>query len=429
MGACSNKNGGEGGAGSDAAGKPSGTNAQKASEPTEVVFNSNNFDSVESFDNRFGDALRKKFPNYTIKYIQSQKGYSLSEMMSSGTRFDIFFQSIGNFEGNAFPNGIQYDMTELIGKHNIDLNRFEPSIIDSVRQASGGKLFGIPVFTSNLVLYYNKTLFDKFGVAYPKNGMTWDELIETSRKMTRDDGGKQYYGFARSPDHMIRMNSLSIPMADLKTDTPTINSDDRWKTFFQKYIIEPSQDPLTMDFMQKNNKILGLDDFSVSQNVAMFPYVSIYVYVGQEQLKGLNWDMVSLPVSQNGFGSQSYPSYFGITNMAKNKDAAMEVLKYMVSDEFQTGLARKGIMPVLKNADLQKQFGQESVFKDKNFSAMFYNKFAPIPPKALYDAQLVSVYLKFAQQAQMGKMDLNTALRSAEEEGKKVIADYKSKIK
>ncbi|WP_158302136.1 ABC transporter substrate-binding protein [Paenibacillus mesophilus] len=429
LGACSNGNGGKSAAEGDPAGKPSEANGQKASEPAEVIFYSNNNDTVESFDNRFGDALRKKFPNYTIKYIQSQKGFMLPEMISSGTRFDIFFQSIGNFEGNAFPNGIQYDMTELIQKHGVDLNRFEPSIIDSVRQASGGKLYGIPIFTNNMVLYYNKSLFDKFGVAYPKNGMTWDELIDMSKKMTRDDGGKQFYGFARSPDHLIRMNPLSIPMADLKTDTPTINTDERWRTFFQKYMIAPSQDPLTMDYMQKNNKILGLDDFSVNQTVALFPYLASYVYVGQEQLKNLNWDMTALPASEPGVGSQSYPSYFGITNMAKNKDAAMEVLKYMVSDEFQAQLARKGIMPVLKNTDSQKQLGQESVFKDKNFSAMFYNKFAPIPPKALYDAQLVSVYLKYAQQAQMGKMDLNTALRSAEEEAKKTIADYKSKMK
>jgi ABC-type glycerol-3-phosphate transport system substrate-binding protein len=58
-------------------------------------------------------------------------------------------------------------------------------------------------------------------------GTTWDELIDMSKKMTRNDGGKQFYGFARSPDHLIRMNPLSIPMADLKTDTPTINTDER----------------------------------------------------------------------------------------------------------------------------------------------------------------------------------------------------------
>ncbi|MDF2658300.1 MAG: extracellular solute-binding protein family 1 [Paenibacillus sp.] len=402
--------------------------SEAGKEPAEVIFYSNNNDTVESFDNRFGDALRKKFPNYTIRYIQSQKGFTLPEMIASGTRFDIFFQSIGNFEGNAFPNGIQYDMTELLNRHKVDLGKFEPSIIESVRQASGGKLYGLPVFTNNLVLYYNKTLFDKFGVEYPKDGMTWDQLTELSKKMSRDDGGKTFYGYARSPDHLIRMNALSIPMADLNTDTPTINTDERWKTFMNS-LVAPSQDALTMDYMNKTGKILGLEDFAVNQNVALFPYLASYVYVGQEQLKGLDWDMVSLPSLQPGIGSQSYPSYFGITNMAKNKDAAMEVLKYMVSEEFQSQLAKKGIMPVLQNADLQKQLGQESPFKAKNFSAMFFNKFAPIPPKALYDAQLVSVYLKYAQQAQIGKMDLNTALRSAEEEAKKTIADYKSKMK
>src|SRR5690606_37077200 len=105
-----------------------------------------------------------RFPNYTIKYIQrSQPGTQLADLVTSGERFDIFFQSIGNFEAHAFPFAIETDMTDLIRKHNVDLNRLEKSVVDAVQQASGGKFYGLPVVTNNLVLYYNKALFDKFG--------------------------------------------------------------------------------------------------------------------------------------------------------------------------------------------------------------------------------------------------------------------------
>ncbi|WP_176706137.1 ABC transporter substrate-binding protein [Paenibacillus hemerocallicola] len=401
-----------------------------AQEAAEVVFYSNNGDSAESFDYRFGVALRKKFPNWTITYIQREgAGTDLPDLLSAGTRFDIFFQSIGNFEAQAFPAGIQYDMTELIKRQGMDLSRLDATVVDAVKQASGGKLYGIPVFTNNLVLYYNKTIFDKFGVTYPKDGMRWEEMIDIAKKLTRNEGGVQYYGFSHSPTHTVRLNPLSIPNADLQQVTPTINKDERWKQFYQAFYLDPMRGQGYLEGIQKLNKIPDHNMFVKDKTVGMFAYLSSLVYVWEEQFKGVDWDMVALPTldSQKGVGSQSYPTYFGLTAMARNKEASMEALNYLISDEFQAAMARKGIMPVLKNDAIQKELGQDSIYKDKNWKAVFYNRFAPIPPKADYDAGLVNEYVKAGNQIAFDKMDMNSALRQAEEEGQKKIAAFKSK--
>ncbi|MDF2658068.1 MAG: extracellular solute-binding protein family 1 [Paenibacillus sp.] len=398
------------------------------SQPAEVVFYSNNGDPVESFDYRFGNAIRKKFPNWTIQYIQrTGTGTQLQDLIANGTKFDIFFQSIGNFEANAFPAGIEYDMTELIKNHKVDLNRLDPTVVDAVKQASGGKFYGLPVFTTNLVLYYNKTLFDKFGVPYPKDGITWSEMVDLSKRLTRTEGDTQYFGFTHSPVHTLRMNPLSIPNTDIPSDTPTINKDDRWKTYFQTYYLDPMRVPGYLDGMKKINKIPDINMFVKDQSVGMFGYLSSLIYVWEQELKALNWDIVSFPTVDKGIGSQSYPSYFGITNMARNKAAAMEVLKFMISDEFQSEMARKGIMPVLQNDAIKKELGKESPYKDRNWNALFYNKFAPIPAKAAYDADMVTQYISYGNQVALDKMDLNTALRKAEEDSLKKIQEYKSK--
>lgn len=73
-------------------------------------------------------------------------------------------------------------MKDLIKRHNIDLSRFEPSIISALEKMSGGGLYGLPLYNDRMALYYNKDIFDKFGVPYPKDGMTWDEVIELSIK-------------------------------------------------------------------------------------------------------------------------------------------------------------------------------------------------------------------------------------------------------
>jgi len=400
-------------------------------EPAEIVFYSTNNELVESFDYRMGNALRKKFPNYTIKYIQSGKGTQLADLIATNTRFDIYFHSIGNFEANAFPADIQYDMTDLIKKHGIDLSRLDPTIVDAVKQASGGKLYGLPVTTTNLVLYYNKDVFNKFGVPFPKDGMTWDEVMDMNKKLTRLDGGVQYFGFTHLPFHSFRLNPLSIPHADMTTDKPTINKDERWKTFFDIFYTQPLDAPGYREGVLKLNRTPDLNDFVKSKNVGMFMYLSSLIYAWEKEMQGLNWDIVSLPTikGQPAVGSQSYPSYYGITKMAQNKDAAVQVLKYLVSDEFQMEIARKGTMPVLNNDKVKAEIGKESPFADRNWKALFYNKFAPIPPKAAYDNDLVTTYYTFGLQYSLGKMDLNTTLRSAEEDALKKIEAFKQNTK
>ncbi|MBD2860751.1 extracellular solute-binding protein [Paenibacillus sp. IB182363] len=195
------------------------------------MFYSNSGDPEESFEYRFGDILRNKFPDYKVKYIQAKGGSMLNDLLVNGTKFDIFYSTIGNFEHSVLQNELQVDMTEMIKKHNIDLNRIEPTIVQALKQVQGGKIFALPVSTTNLVNYYNKDLFDKFGVPYPGDDMTWEQTLEVSKKMTRNEGGTQYYGLAASFVHLFRLNPLSIPSVDLVTQKPTINKDERWKTF------------------------------------------------------------------------------------------------------------------------------------------------------------------------------------------------------
>ncbi|MEF3309685.1 extracellular solute-binding protein [Paenibacillus sp. GYB004] len=408
------------------------TPVHQKSEPAELVFYTNNGDSEESFNLRFGDSIRKKFPEHTIKFISSaNKGPTLADLIASGQQIDIFFQSIGNFESWVLDTGIQYDMSELIQKHQIDMNRFEPTIVDALRQAAGGKIYGLPVFNNNMVLYYNKDIFDKFGVAYPKDGMTWDETLEIAKKLTRSEGGKQYQGFTTSPIHLIRMNPYSLGTADLKTDTPLINKDEKWKRLYQTLFIDPANDEGYRAGLAQLTWPSNVNEFMKTQTSAMFAYLSSYYMISPTELRAMNWDMVSLPTFKDApnIGSQAYPSYFGVTAMSKYKDQAMDVLNYMTSDEAQTELARKGIIPVVTNDAVRKSLGQDSEFKSKNLQAIFRNKFAPIPPKAPYDSNLVTLYGKYVLEMERGTIDINTAFRKVEEESVKAIAEYKSRTK
>lgn len=57
-----------------------------------------------------------------------------------------------------------------------------------------GKYYGIPFRATQSVVYYNKDMFDKAGVEYPKDDWTLDEYIETARKMAEWGKDQGIYG-------------------------------------------------------------------------------------------------------------------------------------------------------------------------------------------------------------------------------------------
>lgn len=50
-----------------------------------------------------------------------------------------------------------------------------------------GHLYALPRDVSNPVIYYNKSLFKRSGVPYPTSDWTLDDLVQTAKKMTRED--------------------------------------------------------------------------------------------------------------------------------------------------------------------------------------------------------------------------------------------------
>lgn len=413
---------GGGGAGTGEA--PAKQAAAKADEPASLVVYSNSGDSVESWNDRFGNALKQKFPNYTIKYIQKTKEVGLKELLTNGETIDLYWDSIGGFASTLADSSLQYDMTELMKARGVNFSKMEPTVADSVKLIDPAKVYGIPVFNNNMVLYYNKDVFDRFGVPYPKDGMTWTETIKLAEKLTRHDG-KQYIGLSSSQTHMLLMNQLSIPFVDTAKNAPTIASDERWKKFFDTVFVGPASAPGYKEYMEAHKNVIPYrEEFLKEKEVAMFAWLSSIMFVFPEEFKSMNWDMVSLPTFEElpNIGSQAYPTYFTVTSMSKQKEQAMNVIEYLISDDMQKQLSRKGVMPVLKDEAIQKLYGQESAFKEKRLQAAFYNKFAAIPAKTRFESLLLTPYAKAVPKViQTG--DANTVFRATEEETAKKIAE------
>ena len=399
-----------------------------AVEPAELTFFMNSGDSKESFDERFGDALREKFPQHTIEYMIKESGISVEQMIVQGHKFDIIFNSPQNFFGMAIGDGFAFDMTELIAKHDVDLSNVEQQSIEAMKRTAGGAIYGLPVFNNNMITYYNKAVFDQFGISYPEDGMTWDEIFDLSNQLTRIEDGVSYFGFILSPTHMFRMNPLSIPHVDLETETPTIGTDPRWQTFVDTFFIKPFAGTIYQEFIANTGNIPTMNEFVGEQNIGIFPYLSTWMNVWAEQLSEVDWDIVSFPsfADHAGVGSQAYPTYFGVTEISESKDAAMEVIKYMISPEFQQHLAHGGNIPILEDEVVRKTFIEESIHSDKNLNAIFYNEHALGPEQSVYENAVISrVFTSLRADIIRGDLDLNTALNNAHEAAIQTLSEMK----
>jgi len=75
-----------------------------------------------------------------------------------------------------------------------------------------GKTVAYAVANEELVLYYNKDMFDKAGVAYPPtsidNAWTWDEFVAAAKKLTIDSNGKHPDEDGFNPDTITQYGCM-----------------------------------------------------------------------------------------------------------------------------------------------------------------------------------------------------------------------------
>jgi multiple sugar transport system substrate-binding protein len=164
------------------------------------------------------------------------------------------------------------------------------------------------------------------------------------------------------------------------------------------------------------------DPFYKDKSVAMILTLS---GAGKTFGDQVNWDVVQVPFLKDkpGVGPQNYPTYFYITNMSKNRDAAFQVLAYVTSEAFQEWQIKAGTPSILKDqSKIISLFGaDEPIYKGKNIKSLLPAKFAEPTMKTKFQSIADTEILAALGEYAAGK-DVNTALREAAERADKKIA-------
>ena len=125
----------------------------------------------------------------------------LQTLIAGGSPPDVFAVS-GAWFHDLRERGALLDLADHIaGDPSISLDAFFDAAVDIYRTDDG--LYGIPRDFNVVALFYNKTLFDEAGLAYPDSSWTWGTFRDAAARLTRDvdgDGRTDQWGYQVSND-------------------------------------------------------------------------------------------------------------------------------------------------------------------------------------------------------------------------------------
>jgi multiple sugar transport system substrate-binding protein len=135
--------------------------------------------------------FQTQHPNLSVFYTPDPENLTdqMPLDMQAGNAADVF-QGCCEFFPAWNQKGYVLDLRKYV-QEDLDpaiVADWDPAQYKAFFDASG-RQFGLPKYQGTLVLYYNKDVFDQYGVAYPDASWTYDDYLAAMKKLTHDTNG------------------------------------------------------------------------------------------------------------------------------------------------------------------------------------------------------------------------------------------------
>ena len=345
-----------------ACGQGSATKEAAAPEGKSVVrymnFSSN--DGHEKDLTAIVNAFQTANPNITVQVETVPYADYFTKLQTSvagGTAADAFELNYENFVTYA-KNG---SLAEL---KNVDTSVYKKSLVDAFND--GGKQYGVPESFSNVVLFYNKALFKKAGVAEPTDAWTWKDEQAAAAKLT-DKGAKVWGDY-----QPVSYNEFYKVLA--QNGGEFLNADKTEATFNSPAGVEAAK--FLIDKVGKSMPTeadgAGTPDFDSklfkSGKLAMW-HTGIWMFSAMAEAP-FEWDVVVEPGNTKK-ASAMFVNGLVVSAASKNAEAAQKWVTFLASSDetTKTRLATSWeLPPVADEAKLAPYLDQK---KPANRKAVF----------------------------------------------------------
>lgn len=275
--------------------------------------------------------FEKENPNIKVEYeIVAYNDYftKLQVDVAAGTAADTFELNYENFVTYA-NRKVLLPLNDLITADNFDTSIYNQKALEAFQE--DGNQYGLVESFSDVVLFYNKDLFDAAEVAYPDDSWTWKEELEAAQKLTDPDKGIygdyapiQFWEFYKT----IAQNGGAI-LNDDKTEV-VINSPENVETLqwmidkVNKYHVTPSLDEMSGQ---------SDGDMFVAGKIAMLR-TGIWMFDSFKDAP-FTWD-IALEPGNTQKAHHFFANGVAVSKDTKNAEAAWKWIQYFTSSDYAT---------------------------------------------------------------------------------------------
>lgn len=363
----------------------------------------------QQFYQTYGNIFTAKYPNVQFEVISTMNASQSADPTQAlidlidANQPDIVMLSMSQYETLA-ADGRLYDLESVIEQSGFDLNNMVDGVIQLLRDAGGGKLYGLsPTFNTD-ALFYNKDLFAKYGIPEPTDFMTWEEVMQLAARFPTDgDDETRIYGlagsmFVQNAFELVQdiaaakgLNYLNAEATELMMNEP------EWKEIFQSIVEGYKSNTISMPVSQgggdggmpfNRNSMYFLQgraamvvDSSTTINMMNMGATRAAGGGGgtdtnaqrQPQMQQINWGVVTAPVdatTPDMTSTYTVSQIFAVSAASSQTNIAWEFIKYVHSNE--AAKVRSNTSTVL-----QSLAGYEVSANGVNLEAFY--KLSPMP--------------------------------------------------
>ncbi|WP_010274641.1 ABC transporter substrate-binding protein [Paenibacillus senegalensis] len=320
---------------------PGGGNEEKPPQSVELTFAYMGEGATYELYKEMFEAYEDNNPHVTIKsqVIAQDFNSAILTRISGGNPPDLFWisnASLPSFASrNALLNLSPYD-GNLFNSSDFNENALEGYSYE-------GNIYGLPADSAPMVLFYNRDLFDEANVEYPQPQMTWDQLLEKAKQMTKAEGNNTtQFGYAQDLSWQfwapfVWMNGGDILSED--NSQVVINSSENIEAFNWIRDLMNLHKVAPTSTAQKTNPAY---QYFVNGDVAMF-FGGAWLASTVLREVDFEWDVVTPPVGKETVNTMALGG-FAIASNTDHPEEAVKFLSWLSGEEgqrtkFETGFA------------------------------------------------------------------------------------------
>lgn len=282
--------------------------------------------------------FEKENPDIKVDFMHIPQNYfqKIHLLFASNTAPDVIF--INNLYLPIYANA------GLLEELNTDDN-FYPQSLNALSWQ--GKLYAIPRDVSNLVIYYNKDMFLKKHIPYPKQNWTFDDFLQTSKKLT----DKNTFGISFEEDPLFYLPYLMsngggfLPEEINKAESQeAINF---YADLRNKYHTAPKKNESASATMAQ---------LFLQERIGMYLSGRWMVPKLREEAS-FDWDIAQFPKGTKGSIVQLDASGWAISKSSKHKAEALKLINYLSDEKSIEKFTQSGlIVPARKDVANSQYF-------------------------------------------------------------------------